>query len=353
MDVLFKSYQGIDVLGNRITDRDINEEFDQVISEMLEKILGNKSEKRYEIEHAGAEVAGHVENIAKIVNADENAEEQYKEYAVLIANRLLREERRVQERMEHLNGVQKGSLIQALLRSDGGKTRYLIAKVEHLKYVDENDLVLKAGFNPEENKIWKTAIFDVDIFDDEIEVTRAKIYLDHKAVYWTDQFLELTQILNDEVNTRRAWKAIEGALKSNLQKTKPSDYFALRNAVITYFRRPRVIDYNNMLDDIFNHYEPIDASEDDIKSITELLLELPEKKNFDTNFTSKPAEIKAKIKSVFKVNSDVELVIKAGVNVEDNNISSMISTNVTPEGKRQIVITTTDDDTFNTFRRLH
>ena len=353
MEILFKSYQGIDVLGNRITDREINEEFDQVITEMLEKILGNRSEKRYEIEHAGAEVANHIEKIAEIEIDADDAEDQYKKYAVLIAKRLMREDCKVQERMEHLNGVQKGSLIQALLRSDGGNVRYLIAKVEHLKYVDEKDLVFKAGFNPEENKIWKTAIFDVDICEDEIEVTKAKVYLDHKAAYWTEHFLELTQIRNDEVNTRRAWKAIEGVLKSNLHKTKPSDYFALRNAVITYFRRPRIIDYNNMIDDIFKQYEPVDASEDDIKTITELLSELPKKKDFDTNFTSKPAEIKAKIKSVFRVNSDVELVIKAGVNVEDNNISSMISTQVTAEGKRQIVITTTDDETFNTFRRVH
>lgn len=349
MEIIFKSYHGIDVNNNVATEREITEKFDPVIRDMLSKILGNPSEKKFETKDHRAVVANIIKEIVEIDISDEDAQEQFDGLSSEIAKRLLDEEKKVEQNMHHLKGVQKGSLIQALVKDDNGVCCYLIAKVEHSKYIDEEELELKGGFNPEENKIWKTAIFSCLIEEDYIDVSKARIFLNNPAIYWTRDFLELTEKRSDATNTRNAWKCMETVLKNNLKTSKPSDYFTLRNAVIAYFRRPRTIVYDEMINDIFDGFEPINASAEDILKIKEKLLELPSVKDFDTNFTSKPKEIKARIKSVYKVNNDIELIIREGLAGDKNNYSSIIHSNITTEGERQIIIKATETDTFNMF----
>mgnify|MGYP000249554108 CR=1 FL=1 len=40
----------------------------------------------------------------------------------------------------------------------------------------------------------------------------AKVYSDTKAQYWSNGFLELEELKNDELNTQRAFQAIEATL---------------------------------------------------------------------------------------------------------------------------------------------
>ena len=350
MEIIYKSYHGIDVVNDNIVHRDISGYFDDIIIDMLQKIVGNSSEKRYKIETERAIVANIIADIVAIEPDEEDSLNRFDEFSDEIANKLLREEKIVQANMEHLNGVQKGSLIQALIKSANGKYNYLIAKVEHTKYVDEDDLLLKGGFNPEENKIWKTAIFSCDILDEIIDVSEARVYLNHPAVYWTRNFLELIEMRSDEVNTREAWKNMEALLNTSLKKKFPSDYFTLRSAVITYFRRPRTIIYEDMVNEIFGEFEPIDASKDEISKVKEKLQELPTVKKFDTNFESKPKEIKAKIKSVHKVNNAIDLVVKAGLEGSVNSYGNTIHSEITTSGERRIVIKVTEDETFRLFK---
>ncbi|MDC7301648.1 nucleoid-associated protein [Agathobacter ruminis] len=350
MEIIFKSYHGIDVVNNSATEREITEKFDPIIHSMLGKILGNPSEKKYETKDHRAVVANIIKEIVEIDLEQEDANEQFDILSSEIAKRLLDEEKKVEQNMQHLKGVQKGSLIQALVKDDSGACCYLIAKVEHSKYIDEIELELKGGFNPEENKIWKTAIFTCSIEEDYIDVSKARIYLNNPAVYWTRDFLELTEKRSDATNTKNAWKCIETVLKNNLKASKPSDYFTLRNAVIAYFRRPRTIVYDDMINDIFNDFEPMNASTEDISKIKEKLLALPGEKDFDTNFVSKPKEITSRIKSVHKVNNDIELIIREGLAGDKNNYSSIIHSNTTAEGERQIIIKATETDTFNMFK---
>lgn len=349
MEVIFKSYHGIDVIKGVAMERMITENFDPIIHDMLGKVLGNPSERKFETRDDNADVANRIKEIVEINVDDEDAQQHFNDLASRIATRLLEVEQDVNRTMEHLKGVQKGSLIQALVRDERGTCCYLIAKVEHSKYIDEEELALKGGFNPEENKIWKTAIFTCSIEEDYIDVTRARVYLNNAAVYWTRDFLELTEERTDVTNTRRAWKYIEEVLKRNFKATKPSDYFTLRNAVIAYFRRPRIIVYSDMIDAIFDGYKPINASEEEISQVKSKLLNLPEEKEFDSNFTSKPEEIKAKLKSIHKVNNDIDLIIRTGLAGDKNDYRNIIHSEVTAEGERQIVIKVTEQDTFNMF----
>lgn len=351
MEVLFKSYHGIDVNEVSATRRDITEDFDMIIEIMLDNIVRNPSARRYKTESNRAVVANIIKEIIVLDRTLEDSEEEFNNYADEIAERLVREEAKTQKRMEHLNGVQKGSLVQAVIKISSRKFQYLIAKVEHSKFVEEIELILKGGFNPEENKIWKTCIFSCDqIEEDETDISEASVFMNNKAVYWIEHFLELQELRSDEKNTKDAWKSIEKTLQEELKKKFPSDYFTLRNAVITYFRRPRTIIYDDMINEIISEYEPIDADNEKVKEITNKLLSLPQTSGFDSNFISKPKEVKANIKSVHKINKDIDLIIREGINENIAAYKDIIYADINDNGKKVIVISATDDETYRMFK---
>lgn len=349
MEIIFKSYHDIDIINNRTSRRNIDDRFNEIIQSMIQKIDTNTSVRAYKPEGDSTQVVMTVKMVTDIYKRTdiEDKEARYMLKADEVADRLRIKEIRVEENMGHLNGVQKGSLIQALIKNNDSDFRYLIAKVEHSKFIDEDDLILKSGFNPDENKIWKTCIFNCIYDDEEVEIDEASVYVNNKATYWVNEFLELQELRSNEKNTKDAWKSIESNLKKHLKKGAPSDYFVLRNAVINYFRNSQEIIYDDMLDIIFTNYEPIDTQKLKIEEIKTELKKLPDEKNFDRKFTSAPTEIKAKIKSIHKVNNDIDIIIKAGLEGELSRYKDVIHTEDRKDGNRFLVIKVTDDETYN------
>ena len=114
------------------------------------------------------------------------------------------------------------------------KYSYLLAKVQHSDFVDDYDFSFKSGFSKNTKEVWKTCIFDIE--DLTADVYMAKVYMSHKSNYWWDSFLELKEAKNDEINTTRAFDAIDNCLGRNIRNVSPRDYTILRNATITYFK---------------------------------------------------------------------------------------------------------------------
>lgn len=349
MDILSNSYHVIDVENEKIVFKNITGDMSDIIKRMIENIASNPSSKRYKPQSMRTVTASVITDILKLDLNSEEGKKQYYSYAEEISEKLLMEEIKVQRNMAHLNGVQKGCLIQALIKIGEDNYRYFIAKIEHANFVDGIELVLKEGFNPDENKIWKTCIFTC--YDDEgdIDVSEAGVYVNNKANYWANEFLELVEMRSDEKNTKDAWKGIETELKNNMRKKYPNDYFVLRSAVISYFRRQRIIKYYEMINDIFNEYRPIDADTGMINVLKTRLLDLPDRKNFDSNFVSKPKEVKAKIKSVHKVNHDIDIIIKEGINNNITEYKDIIHSEQKPNGDRQLIIKITEDEAYKMF----
>lgn len=52
----------------------------------------------------------------------------------------------------------------------------------------------------------------------------ARIYSNTVAKYWSDDFLELDEMINDESNTSKAFKAIESTLNRNIRNIAPRDH---------------------------------------------------------------------------------------------------------------------------------
>lgn len=111
--------------------------------------------------------------------------------------------------------VQKGSLILALIE-DEGKVLFLLAKVEHTDFFDDSDYSIKSGFSKDTKKIWKTCLFEID--DLNSVKFLARIYSNTVAKYWWHDFLELNELQSDELNTKRAFKAVESTLSRKSEK---------------------------------------------------------------------------------------------------------------------------------------
>jgi len=260
--------------------------------------------------------------------------------------RLVREEMEAQSRIRRTNTtVQRGSLIQALLHDeDLEKFIYLLAKVEHTGWVDDSDFTFKTGFSKDAKSIWKSCLFDLsDLTAGEFH---ARIYSDTLAQYWSSGFLELDEMNSNELNTQRAFHAIELVLKNGFRTMNSPDETIIRNSFINYMRSNELIDYSRMIETIIGNYPPVDpnVTAEKIENIKIQLLEQPEKRKFDVLFTPIRSAINAKIKRIYPVNDGIELKIFS--NIQD--IMQIINA-IEEDGLHYIKIRTNNDATYRQF----
>jgi hypothetical protein len=342
MEIINRSIRIIDYQNNRVYTRDTPVTFDEYVAELITHINTNTSVRDYKTRSTATEVIGSILHI--LINKDDPD-------LVLtrvdgIANRLLHKEIEAQGRVARMNtNVQKGSLIQALLynREDASYT-YLLAKVEHSDFVDDSDFSFKTGFSKDKKTIWKSCL--IDLADPQSPEFQAKIYTNTVANYWSDDFLELDQMLSDESNTLKAFRAIESTLNRNMRGDFPRDHTIIRNAFISYLKNNEHIDYPTMVNNILGQYDPVDLPAEKVSSLKDKILELPTKSNFDNQFTSVKSAINARIKRVYPVNVGIELKITDGI----DDLANTISAYRDPDGTKYIKIKTNNEDTYKRFK---
>ena len=198
MQILHNSIRIIDYVNERIYNRDTPETFSEYISELIAHINSNQYVRAYKTTSNSTEV---ISCVLEIVDSKDSSD-VFEAKSNLIANRLLRKEIEAQNHVGRMNvTVRKGSLIQALLFDQVSVTyQYLIAKVEHSEFVDDSDYSFKTGFSKDKKTIWKSCLFD--LFNPAAETFDVKIYSDTKANYWSNDFLELVELINDETENR-------------------------------------------------------------------------------------------------------------------------------------------------------
>lgn len=342
MIIINRSIRIIDYESSHILTRDTPATFDNYVSELIAHINTNASVREYKTRSTATEVIGSVLQI--FANKENNETVLAKTNG--IANRLLRKEIEAQGRIGRLNtNVQKGSLIQALLHNEHENTyTYLLAKVEHSGFVDDSDFTFKTGFSKDKKTIWKSCLFDLS--DPEVEEFNARIYSNTVAKYWSDDFLELDEMISDEANTLKAFKALDTTLNQNLRGIITPDHTIIRNAIISYFKNNEHIDFPMMIETVLGQYDPVDLSSEKILSLKEKMLQLPLKKNFDHQFNSVARVINARIKKVYQVNDGIQLKITDAI----ADLSNTILAYRDDDGTRYIKIKTNNDETFERFK---
>lgn len=341
MQIVNKSIRIIDYENNRVYNRNTPDSFDEYVGELIVHINTNTSVREYKTRSINTEV---VSCILQIL--DQRAEvDVVLEKINTIANRLLNKEIEAQGRVARLNtNVQKGSLIQALLFDEENENfTYLIAKVEHSDFVDDSDFSFKTGFSKDKKTIWKSCLLDLQNPDEQ--ELNARIYSNTVAKYWSDDFLELDEMISDESNTIKAFKAIDSALNRNIRNESLRDHTVIRNAIILYFKNNEHIDFAEMIDTIFEPYVPVDFPQDKFNTLIDKIRQLPVKNHFDSQFNSVPSVINAKIKKVYDVNNGIQLKINDGIEDIEQTISAYQEDN----GIRYIRIKTNNETTFRRF----
>lgn len=338
MEIIKQSVFIVDYEKNRIIERDIPDSFEEYVNELINHIKTNDSVRKYKTQSRTGEVINLVINICDNINlVNKNMSD--------IAKRLMIKESLVQKRIEATKrSVQKGSLIQVLLKNDCDNYIYLLAKVEHTNWVDDSDFSFKTGFSRDSKTIWKSCL--IDIPDLSSDVYYASIYSNHQAKYWSEDFLELIPITTDEINTQNAFKAIERVLNNAFKSTSSPDHTIMRNSFISYFMSNSHIDFECMVKTIMDDYNPIDENvdRDKIIQIKDKMLNLLKKDSFDNQFNSIGSAIKARIKKVYPVNRGIELKI-----TNNSDLINLINS-VEIDGKRYLQIRTNNIDTFNKFK---
>ncbi len=341
MEIVIQTIRIIDYENNVVYVRDTPETFSDYVRQLITYINGNTSIREYRTRSVNTEVISCILDIVKNQIDDDCVTDKID----FIANRLLLKEREAQTFVAHMDtNVQKGSLIQALLHDEeNDKYTYLLAKVEHTDFVDDSDFSFKSGFSKDMKKLWKSCTFEID--DLNAISFLAKVYSNTVAKYWYDNFLELDQVVSDEVNTDKAFRAIESTLNRNVKNIAPRDHTLLRNTMITYFRSNDFIDYNSMINNTFENYHPVELEQEKLDKVIEKLRELPEKHNFDMQFNTVSSAINARIRKVYDVCHGIQLKITDAIDDFDGTIKAYRDT----DGNRYIRIKTDNDLTFRRF----
>lgn len=341
MEIVIQTIRIIDYENNAVYVRDTPETFSNYVRQLITYINGNTSIREYRTRSVNTEVISCILDIVK----NQIDSDLVMGKIDFIANRLLLKEREAQTSVAHMDtNVQKGSLIQALLYDEeDDKYTYLLAKVEHTDFVDDSDFSFKSGFSKDMKKLWKSCTFEID--DLNAASFSAKVYSNTVAKYWYDNFLELDQVVSDEVNTDKAFRAIESTLNRNVKNIAPRDHTLLRNSLIAYFRSNDFIDYNTMITNTVENYHPVELEQEKLEKVIEKLRELPEKHNFDQQFNTVSSAINARIRKVYDVCHGVQLKITDAIDDFDDTIKAYRDN----DGNRYIRIKTDNDLTYRRF----
>ena len=341
MQIIAKSLHLIDYENNTTRTIVPPEAFEEYISELISHINSNTTIREFTTVSRRTEVISSIIDTQAHIDDPEAVPNNFN----IIANRLLKKETEVQERIEHLDiQVQKGSLIQALILDEtNGKHTYLLAKVEHGGFIDDADFSFKSGFSKDKKTIWKTCIFD--LASTAPNNVPAKIYSNTAAKYWWSDFLELVPITDDEHNTQAAFKAIDSTINRMIKDMAPFDHTIIRNTFVSHFKTSDHLDYDSMVHEVMDSYVPTDLPQEKLTALRDRLLELPDERKFDRQFVPVSSVITARIKKVY----DVYHGIKLQITDEIDHIEDVISGERLADGTQYIKIKTTDNVTFLRF----
>ena len=217
MDILGVFFYSVNHNEDDVLEIDINdnEDVSNYLENLVDEILNNPNKKQFIIRDEKTQVISIFLNAINVGLDRESSKS--------IANRLLAKEKDQQKLIEKLKiNIKKGSLFIALFEE---KDYYngVVVKVDNGDFLDEIEKNKRSGL-PYENKSFKECIIQIGKKTKEIE----KIFLFDRngkvAKYWSDDFLELNQLMTDERATVESFDIINHIFKKNIEKISSSDY---------------------------------------------------------------------------------------------------------------------------------
>lgn len=154
-------------------------------------------------------------------------------------------------------------------------------------------------------------------------------------------------MLSDEVNTEKAFRTIDNLLNRTIKKDYPRDYTLLRNSIITYFKTNTYIDYDAMVENAINNYQPVEIESEKMGKFLEKVKELPERHKFDKQFNTVSKVINARIRKVYDVCKGIQIKITDAI----PDICDTIEAYRDDNGNKYLKIKTDNDTTYEIFSK--
>lgn len=327
IDVSSKTTQPITITGQQ-------QDLEGYLTDLLGEVKTKQQKREYDFSRTTTEF------YTALISYHGNQNLQLNSVSSNLANRLLDKEVATDARYGHLGKdgsghVKKGSFLQFLYTEDDGSVAYLGVKIEHQTFIDEIDLKKKIGLSIA-NKIYKACRvnFDSKNIPEKIFVydTNAK-----PSTYWWSDFLELKELRNDTHNTMVASTEVIRVI-NKIKKDFPTDYTILRNAIVSSFKQNKPFNYYDFLSNTIEDYEPEDTElKKKIPDIVKTLMDLPAKKQFDTQFTLVPSAVPFR-RTKYNLSKEISLTIEDGI----ENLSDKIWSEKTASGRELIIIDSPD-----------
>ncbi|MGL4763178.1 MAG: hypothetical protein ACRCWG_17285 [Sarcina sp.] len=213
--------------------------------------------------------------------------------------------------MEKSKKVKKGSLIQALIQNDGGWI-FVLAKVEHSEFIDEDDYRKKMGL-PVEKQIIKTSTI---ILNEKLEVQEVIVLDSTQNSYWTRNFLDIEPMNTDIANTKKSFSYISRFLSTELKNSSPADYTHIYNKVLAYYEVNSIFNIDKFIK-IFNEHESNHLDEAKMKVIgkkfNDNFLKWSNSREFDGSFKIDRLGIKSKEPKKYIIHDRITLKITGAI----------------------------------------
>jgi hypothetical protein len=340
------SLHQIDSSANEVRPITISGDFSDLnsyLKKLLEEIDGQEHKRSYVVNRDTTEFAVALREFSLL-------DELVALNASGLASKLLSAEVKADKEHGHLGKakgkkgiVNRGSFLQFLYETSG-RSCYLGLKIEHQVFFDENDFKRKSGL-PESSKVYKACrvIYSgLDLEDISVYDKNAK-----PSVYWVDDFLEVSELRNDALNTVRAANAIIKVLNVKIKRGHPEEYTQIRNAAIVALKQKKQINYYDLVDELLAF-----AVFDDPKfnaKIPDIVSEMKKapsdtKDGFDPQFISVPALVPYKRR---RIELGREIVISYPEDMKDLNKSIWATKG--NHGEKLVVIKS--DDGFDFFQK--
>lgn len=331
MEIIYHRLFKVDIIHQEVTLLEFaeNDNVNTYIMDLLQNVSENEGDREYIFEEGSLTMKTYLNQFLSSEERETTSEN--------IANRLLQEETKAQEKIEHLKKqIHKGVLIISYVQMTETENKVVISKADYNEFIEELSGDLSSGL-PTKKKIFKAFIANVSNGGEIDEMTRLVTYDSNttKASYWVKNFLELEEVRDDEKNTLTAYNAIKRDILNPLRRKDEykADWLCLSNATIAYFRGEGEFDIAHYRDTIIGNYQPMETSLE-IDKLKEKITKLPDKYKFDNRFTKKPKVVKDKFKNTITLSEEMDLIIKYDV----ANPKRTFKAQIDDEGRKYIAI---------------
>lgn len=290
------------------------------IQELITDCTAKAGDREYKFDDTRDTTKPRIVKIIKDIERDATS--------LALADRLAKVEYERNRKYSQLRGeIPTGILLVAYVDMElcgQNEFKFILAKADYTEFIEEITGQKKTGL-PTKKKLFKSFITNVTWEEGEPKLKQLKTYDPKKdtASYWWDDFLELSEVRSDSVNTLNAMNLLKKEILNKVKENHKEAYLPLYNATVRYMRTRGEFDLEYFRDNVFGAQvinDPTFEMDKWKKKITKLTRG---ETRFDSVFTKKPEEIKERsFATEIELTPLIELRIKNNFSTQDTVIKA-------------------------------